>query len=135
MSVRVRFHRGAWWLFIHHRGRRKSKRIGDRVAALSVARQVRQRLARTDLDLEPSAQEQTFRAYADQWLATARRNLKASTTGFYEDNLERYICPILGPRPVTTLRRSDCRELVTAAGHVVSSGLLCEASRGPSAAC
>src|SRR6266852_7878820 len=113
MSVRVRFHRGAWWLFIHHRGRRKSKRIGDRGAALSVARDVRRRLADSDLNLEPSTKDQTLRVYADRWLATARGNLKASTTEFYEDNLERYICPILGARLVTTLRRADCRELVT----------------------
>jgi len=28
MGVKVREHRGAWWLFIDHKGQRKAKRIG-----------------------------------------------------------------------------------------------------------
>ena len=33
---------------------------------------------------------------------------------FYEDHLERHIVPALGSRPVSSLRRADCRLLVTA---------------------
>ena len=41
-------------------------------------------------------------------------NLKASTIRFYEGHLEQHIVPALGVRPITDLRRADCRDLVTA---------------------
>ena len=37
MGVKVRLYRGAWWVFITHRGRRKAKRVGDRDSARRVA--------------------------------------------------------------------------------------------------
>ena len=33
MSVKVRKRNGAWWVFIHHDGRRKAKKVGTREAA------------------------------------------------------------------------------------------------------
>ena len=111
MGVKVRFYRGAWWIFINHRGRRKSKRIGgDRATALRAAKAIRERLVRGDLDLE--LPQDTLGNYADQWLAVARGNLKASTVSFYEANLDRYIRPALGERPLASLGRDDCRQLI-----------------------
>ena len=81
MGVRVRHYRGAWWVFISHHGRRKAKKVGDRVAAESVARAIRERLARADLHLPVSATE-TFHTYTAAWLKAALGNLKASTLGF-----------------------------------------------------
>ena len=110
MGVKVRFYRGAWWIFVNHRGHRKSKKIGsDRATALRVAQAIRERVVRGDFDLEPP-QRQTFGDYADQWLAVARGNLKASTVSFYEANLDRYIRPALGERPLASLGRDDCRQ-------------------------
>jgi len=40
-------------IFINHCGSRKAKRIGDRDTALSVARAIRERIARGDLNLAP----------------------------------------------------------------------------------
>ena len=115
MGVKVRFSRGAWWVVTHHGGRRKKKRVGDRETALRVAQCVRERLARGDFNLSPvSAASPTFRAYAETWLTQAKTTLKASTIAFYEATLERYVWPALGPRLVSSIRRSDCRELVTA---------------------
>jgi hypothetical protein len=42
MGVKIRFHKGAWWLFIHHRSQRRAKKIGDRETPLRTARQVRE---------------------------------------------------------------------------------------------
>ena len=33
MAVKVKFHRGAWWLFIDYKGKRKAKRVGSEKAA------------------------------------------------------------------------------------------------------
>ncbi len=49
MGVRVRQKDGSWWVFIHHQGKRKAKKIGDRKAALEVKRKIEERLAARDL--------------------------------------------------------------------------------------
>ena len=112
MAVTEKFHRGAWWVFVNHRGRRKAKRIGDRETAQRVAREIRERLALGDLDLGASEGRRQFRAYADGWLESATGSLKASTVAFYRGTLNRYIFPVLGTRLVSSIRRADCRELV-----------------------
>ena len=112
MGVTEKFHKGAWWVFINHRGRRRAKRIGDRQTARRVAREIRERLALGDLDLRPSEDRQQVRAYADRWLESATGSLKASTVAFYRSTLTRYIYPMLGTRRVSSVRRVDCRELI-----------------------
>ena len=115
MGVKVRFHRGAWWIFIDHHGKRRAKRIGDKATATRVAKDRSERLDRTDLHLPAAKVEAvTFKQYSDQWLEHARLNFKASTVHFYEGHLERHLLPALGTRPVSSLSRADCRDLVTA---------------------
>jgi integrase len=113
MSVKVRFHRGTWWLFIAHRGRRRSKKIGDKATALQVARQVRERLQLGDLTLLGSDSE-TFEAYATRWLKDGEAARKASTHRFYDFNLTLHIIPTLKGRTVGSIKRADCRKVLTA---------------------
>ena len=91
MGVRVKFHKRAWWVFIHHDGRRRAKKIGDRDAAKRVARQIREHLAAGDLHLTADAPAETLDAYAQAWLESLSGNLKASTIKFYGDNLKRHV--------------------------------------------
>src|SRR3954462_12799568 len=110
MGVKLKFRRGAWWLVIHHADRRKMKRIGhDRETADRVARAVREKLLRGELNLEPAEDAQTLTQYAAGWLKTLRGARKASTPAFYDAALRRHILPVLGARPVGSLRRADCR--------------------------
>ena len=51
MGVKVKFYRGAWWIFIDHLGRRRSKKVGDQQTALRIAKELRERLGRGDLHL------------------------------------------------------------------------------------
>lgn len=37
MAVKVRQHKGKWWVFIDHKGKRKAKCVGDKRAAEQVA--------------------------------------------------------------------------------------------------
>ncbi len=114
MGVKVQFWKGAWWIVIHHRGRRKTKRIGaDRETAERVARAVREKLARGELNLEPARDAELFEAYAKTWLKANANTLKASTLTFYEAHIERHLVPAFRGRPIGALRRVDCRELVT----------------------
>jgi integrase len=113
VGVRVRFHRGAWWVFVQHRNRRRSKKVGDRQTANRVAQQIRERLAGTEFQLTPKQEQQTVEAYAQTWIGTLTGNLKASTIRFYTDHLQRHIIPILGSRFISSLSRADCREVIT----------------------
>src|SRR5262249_17370033 len=113
VGVKVRFWRGAWWGAIYHHGPRKMKRIGaDRDTAERIRRALREKIARGELNLEPATSTHTLTGYAAAWTRAAKGNLKASTLAFYEAHLERHILPALGTRQVSSLRRSDCRELV-----------------------
>jgi integrase len=114
MGVKVKFHKAAWWVFIHHAGRRRAKKIGDRETADAVARRIRERLALGDLSLLSSEPAPTFDKYAENWLSTGEASRKASTHRFYAFNLAVHINPILGAKPVAAIKRADCRELLAA---------------------
>ncbi len=112
MGVKVRFYRGAWWVFINHRGRRKAKRIGDRDTARRVGQAIRERLALGDLNLDVSGAGSRLQPYAERWLENATVSLKASTVAFYRGNLTLHVFPALGTRLVSSIRRADCRQVI-----------------------
>ena len=68
MGVKIRFHKGAWWLFINHRSQRRAKKMGDRQTALHTAQQVREAIVAGDLALTPKPPPETVQAYAQAWL-------------------------------------------------------------------
>lgn len=113
MGVKVRFYRGAWWVFIAHRGRRRSKKIGDRATALQVAKRIRERLLLGDLTLL-GTDSQTFKTFATDWLNDGEKARKASTHRFYTFNLELHIYPVVGGHPVGAITRADCRKVIAA---------------------
>ena len=114
MGVTVKFYRGSWWIFINHRGRRRSKKIGDRETAIQVAKQIRQRFAEGDLSLLASEPGPTLNTYATDWLNDGEAGRKASTHRFYSFNLTLHILPVLGEKAVSTVTRANCRNLMTA---------------------
>lgn len=131
MGVRVRQKPGdrAWWVFIHHRRQRKSKRIGDKATAERVAKAIRERLARADLYLGAKQVAETLQAYAATWLTSAEATLKASTVRFYRDNLVNHIYPAVGTVRLTQFARPDVKRLLEALagkglGSKTSTGIL-----------
>jgi integrase len=122
VAVKVRERRGAWWVFVDFKGRRKAKRVGvgkeGKRAALAAAEKIQASLALGDtasLDKSPTAQPITFERYALDWLEThARQACKFSTARVYAVNLKRHILPLLGEKPVSALSRGDCRSLIAA---------------------
>jgi hypothetical protein len=65
-------------------------------------------------DVHLAAGSVTVRSYADQWLRTVNGRLKASTVGFYKDNLSHHVLPLLGHWAISGINRSDCIQLITA---------------------
>lgn len=118
MAVKVRDWKGAWWLFIDYKGRRKAKRVGDKKAAELAAVKIRARLAEGDtapLDEAAVRPAVTVQEYATQWLDThAGQVCKFSTGHIYATNLRRHVFPVLGSRPLPALSRTDCRTLIAA---------------------
>ncbi len=114
MGVKVKFHKGAWWVFINHHGRRRAKMIGDKETAHTVARRIRERLTLGDLSLLTSEPAESFETYAARWLTAGESARKASTHRFYAFNLTLHIKPTLGARPISAITRADCRELLAA---------------------
>ncbi len=112
MGVTVKFRKGAWWIFINHRGHRKAKRIGDRDTARRVGQAIRERLALGDLNLELADDGSRLQPYAERWLKNAAVSLKASTVAFYRGNLTLHVFPALGTRLVSSIRRADCRQVI-----------------------
>jgi hypothetical protein len=63
MSVKIKKYKGSWYIFIHHHGRRKAKKVGTRQAAEKVKRELEARLALGAFDLRPEAKP-SFAEYA-----------------------------------------------------------------------
>ena len=82
MGVRVRQKDSTWWVFINHQGKRKAKKIGDRNAALEVARKLEARLALGNLSIQDEFSERppNFQEYAERWLESyAKVHCRVST--------------------------------------------------------
>lgn len=74
MAVRVREKpkgSGEWWIFINHRGNRKSKKIDkDKKVALEVAEKIKAKLVLNELSIEKiNSKCPTFKEYAEMWLS------------------------------------------------------------------
>jgi integrase len=121
MGVKVKEWKGAWWLFIDHKGKRKAKRVGSgkpaEKAAKLAAVQIQAKLASGDSSVlaDTGGRVQTFQEYADGWLKThAQQACKFSTARIYEANLRRHVFPLLARKPVSEVGRGDCRALIAA---------------------
>ena len=105
MGVKVKAWKGAWWLQINHKGRRKSKRVGvgkeGKKAAELAAVQLQAKLASGDTGVfeEASARAVTLQEHAESWLrnyVTVQR--KPGTAEKYEAILRKHWFPPLAAR-------------------------------------
>jgi integrase len=113
VGVRVRFWKGAWWVFVTHRGHRRARRVGDRRAAEAVASQLRARLQLGNRSvLEPERDVPTLRTYADRWLETyVAVHCKPRTLELYTFLCQRHLFPKLGSVTLPDLTRAHVRTL------------------------
>ena len=98
MGVRIREKpkdSGVWWVFIHHEGRRTSRRVGDQEAAEEAARQIQARLT-LGKDALPAQRKRAptlkvyFQGFRETYLETAVRH---STRQSYKENFKNHIIP------------------------------------------
>lgn len=110
MSVKVREKpkgSGVWWVFINHRGKRKSKRIGkDKKLAQDIAKKIEARLLLGDVGVFDDTHSPTFADYAKQWIDVhVPVKCKPKTERDYRSILKRYIMQKFGERPIKDIKR------------------------------
>lgn len=106
---------GEWWIFINHRGQRKSKRFGrDEKKALEAAKLIEARLALGDLGVvEHKKKVPFFKEYASLWLEDYVKAIRrASTYDRYKLALEKHVYPALGKMRMDEISRGDVRNLL-----------------------
>jgi integrase len=117
MGVKVKERKGAWWIFVNHKGKRKAKRVGEGKegyrAALAVAETLQARLVLGDYSLD-EPKPVTLRDYAEVWLNTyVSANLKAGTQEKYAEVLRKHWFPKLGDTPIQSMSRAQIKTILS----------------------
>ncbi len=119
MGVKVKSWKGAWWVFINHKGRRKAKRCASRKAAELAAVKIDAALKLGQADvldgdhrpLPPPVP--AFGEYAERWLeAVGGVRVRPATLEQYCSRLKLRLLPTLGPLPLTSITRETVRNLI-----------------------
>jgi len=101
-----------WWVFINHNGERQAKKIGDKAAAEAVAKELRERLAKGDFQINPPKKARTFGEYAKKWFdGHGETSLKYSTQKGYDSILRIHLGPLMAT-PIDQITRADLKELI-----------------------
>ena len=92
---------GEYYVFINHRGTRKSKKIGkDEGLANDVAEKIKAKLVLGELDVETINKDSpTFNKYAEMWLSLPH-DWKESTRESYQFNLKKHNYPVFGKKRI-----------------------------------
>ncbi|MBM3217983.1 MAG: site-specific integrase [Candidatus Rokubacteria bacterium] len=123
MGVKVRAHRGAWWLFIDWQGRRKAKRVGvgknAKKAADQAKIQIQAKLAQGDASIladKPVAPAVMFAALAEEWLEKypAVHAVAPSTMENYRSFTLKHLVPFFGPKVVSAITADTIEDFIAA---------------------
>lgn len=104
-----------WWVFISHHGRRKSRLVGDKVAAETAASQIRAQLQLGLYQFEEVRKPimPLFKDYAEKFMLTySARNHSPSTQRGYRDSLDLYMLPCFGNKPLDQIKRADVKDFI-----------------------
>ena len=88
-----------WWVFIHHKGKRKSIKVGDKKAAKRLAAKIEFKLKAGEAGLL-ERQSPTFGELAAEWVETvAPATCKETTAEWYAGILRNHVLPRVCPPP------------------------------------
>lgn len=113
MAVKVKQHKGAWWVFIDHHGKRKAKRVGtSKRAAEQVAEKIQAKIALGQFEIKDEQQRRPFDSYFQNWLDTyARSHCKESTVAGYEASFRLYLTPAFCQKDISAITRDEVKRL------------------------
>jgi len=119
MGVRIKQWKGAYWVFINHRGQRKAKRVGEgekaKRAAQRAAEIIQGKLAAGDTSALDSSRGRvkTLKDFAEDWLKTSvALHLKPATQENYGVAMRRHWLPALGSLPLAALTRERIKTVM-----------------------
>ncbi len=119
MGVKVKLWKGAWWVFVNHRGQRKAKRVGEgekaKRAAQRAAEIIQGKLAAGDTSVLDGGRdrEQTLKDFTEDWLKTSvALHLKPATQENYRVAMRRHWLPALGSLPLAALTRERIKAVM-----------------------
>ena len=101
-----------WWVFVNHKGRRLSKRVGDRATANSLAKEMRERIAKDDLGMLRD-QCPTVAGYGKEWLESPLRGWEDSTQTLNASIFKKHIKPQLGGMRLNELKRRHVKAFIS----------------------
>ena len=111
---------GEWWVFINHKGRRRSKKVGTKKAANSVKREVEARLAKGDLGILKN-KTPTVASYGRECVMSPIREWSDATRSAYSSIVENTIIPHLGIKRLDEVKRLDVKRLIESVHHLSSA--------------
>ena len=107
---------GEWWIFINHNKKRKSKKIGSKKAANSVAKEIEERLASGDLGILKE-QAPTIAKYGEKWLDSAHHDWADGTRDNYGSAFTHHIKPALGKKRLDEIGRKEVKAFIGTLKH------------------
>ena len=115
MGVKVKEWKGAWWVFINHKGRRRAKRCASKKAANVIADKIDAALKLGQvgiLDERPAGP--TFEGLAYEWLKVypVTRSVSRTTMENYESFTLRHLLPFFGPMRVAEITHKTVEAFV-----------------------
>lgn len=117
MGVKVKQWKGAWWVFINHKGKRKAKRCASKKAAGLARDKIDAALKLGEvgvLDADRRPLTPTFAEYSGHWLETVGVvRLRPQTLEQYRGVLHLRLLPTLGQLPLTAITRETVRTLIS----------------------
>lgn len=120
MGVKVRKRNGNWWVFIHHKGQRKAKAVGDKRTAELVAEKIRAKLTLGEFKIE-SKEPIKFMDYAQNWIRTyASVHCKESTVKEYQAIIRNHLAPSFANLTLLEITREAVKRLIA---EKIESGL------------
>jgi integrase len=115
MAVKVKQHKGKWWVFIDHKGKRKAKCVGEsKRAAQQVAEKIQAKISLGQFELleEPST-ALPFRTYYQTWLDSyVRTHTKDATFANYQTAYRVHLLPFLGETDIRQITRAQLKRFL-----------------------
>ena len=102
----------AYWIFINHKGKRKSVKVGDKRAAEQLASKIRIKMKANDLKISDNKLP-TFKLFSDGFMDTySKLNHAENTRKSYEDMLRLHINPVFGEKRLDEIERRDIKRFI-----------------------
>jgi integrase len=121
VSIRQKKRAGPYWVFVAHDGRRTSKSVGTRKAALELKAAIEAEIAKGSFSIDAGEKMPTFGAYAKKWLESyVETACRASTFDNYESVLRIHVLPAFKNKPLDQISRGDIRDFLLSKARTLS---------------